>query len=140
VELPTRRVLSLACAKRIAATCAERAHERGFAIDVAVVDAGGHLVYFERDDGVAPGTVQVAIMKAQSSAAFGVPSQHFEATVAGGLVGMVAIPGMAPFEGAVPIAVDGHVIGAVGVSGVTKEIDGELAQAGADAVAAMLGP
>jgi glc operon protein GlcG len=52
---------------------------------------------------------------------------------------MVSIPGMAPFEGAVPIAVDGQVIGAVGVSGVTKEIDGELAQAGADAVADIVG-
>jgi glc operon protein GlcG len=51
---------------------------------------------------------------------------------------MVALPGMAPFEGAVPIRVDGDVIGALGVSGVTKEIDGEIAQAGADAVAGIL--
>ena len=55
-----------------------------------------------------------------------------------GLIGMVALPGMAPFEGAVPITVDGDVLGAVAVSGVTKEIDGEIAQVGADAVARIL--
>ncbi len=84
------------------------------------------------------GTVQVAIMKAQSSAVFRRPSKHFETSVDEGLIGLVGLPGMAPFEGAVPIAVDGDVIGAVAVSGVTKEIDGEIAQAGADAVARIL--
>jgi uncharacterized protein GlcG (DUF336 family) len=128
----------LELAKRIAEVCTNVAHEKGFFIDLAIVDAGGYLLYFEREDGVSVGTIQVAIMKAQSSAVFGTPSKQFEINVREGLVGMVALPGMAPFEGAVPIKVDGDVIGAVAVSGVTKEIDGEIAQAGADAVAGIL--
>jgi glc operon protein GlcG len=138
MKLPSKKVLTLELAKRIAEVCTNVAHEKGFVIDLAIVDSGGYLMYFEREDGVSVGTVQVAIMKAQSSAVFGTPSKQFEINVREGLVGMVALPGMAPFEGAVPIKVDGDVIGAVAVSGVTKEIDGEIAQAGADAVAGIL--
>ena len=92
-------------------------------------------VYFERMDGVAVGTVQVAILKAQSAAVFRTPSKTFENAVDDGLIGLVGLPGMAPYEGAVPITVDGETLGAIAVSGVTKEIDGEIAQAAADAVA-----
>ena len=139
MELPSKKVLTLELAKRIADVCTDFAHEKGFVIDLAIVDGGGHLIYFEREDGVSVGTIQVAIMKAHSSAVFGAPSKQFEINVREGLIGMVALPGMAPFEGAVPIKVDGDVIGAVAVSGVTKEIDGEIAQVGADAVARILG-
>jgi glc operon protein GlcG len=138
MELPSKKVLTLELAKRIAAVCTEYAHQNGHAIDLAIVDAGGYLVYFEREDGVSVGTVQVAILKAQSSAVFRRPSKDFETSVDEGLIGMVALPGMAPFEGAVPVTVDDDVIGAVAVSGVTKEIDGEIAQVGADAVAGIL--
>jgi len=138
MELPSKKVLTLELAKRVAGVCTDYAHEKGFAIDLAIVDAGGYLIYFEREDGVSVGTVQVAIMKAQSSAVFGTPSKQFETNVREGLIGMVALPGMAPFEGAVPIKVDDDVIGAIAVSGVTKEIDGEIAQVGADAVPGIL--
>jgi uncharacterized protein GlcG (DUF336 family) len=133
-----RKVLSLELAAALAEAAKRDAAARGHAIVVAVVDAGGYLVYFERQDGVAHGTVQVAILKAQSSAAFGSPSKVFENAVDDGLIGLVGLPGMAPYEGAVPIVVDGHTIGAIAVSGVTKEIDGEIAQAAVDAVPAIL--
>jgi uncharacterized protein GlcG (DUF336 family) len=61
-----------------------------------------------------------------------------EDAVAAGLTGLVALPGIAPFEGAVPIRVDGRSLGAIAVSGVTKEADGSIAQAAADAVARIL--
>jgi uncharacterized protein GlcG (DUF336 family) len=138
MNLATRKVLSLELARRIAEASKAFARQSGWTITVAVVDAGGHLVYFERGDGVAAGTVQVAILKAQSAAAFEVPSRYFEESVAAGLIGLVALPGMAPFEGAVPIRVDGQTIGAIAVSGVTKEADGSIAQAGADAVPRIL--
>jgi glc operon protein GlcG len=138
VELPSRKVLTLELSKRIADVCRDYAHDNGYVIDLAIVDPGGYLIYFEREDGVSVGTIQVAIRKAQSSALFRQPSKQFEMTVAEGLIGMIGIPGMAAFEGAVPITVDGHCIGAVAVSGVTKEFDGECAKAGADAVATIL--
>jgi uncharacterized protein GlcG (DUF336 family) len=138
MKLESKKVLSLELARRIAEVCREFAAQQGWKITVAIVDAGGQLVYLERADGIAAGTVQVATLKAQSAAAFEVPSKYFEESVAGGLIGLVALPGMAPFEGAVPIRVEGQAIGAVAVSGVTKEADGAIAQAGADAVARIL--
>jgi uncharacterized protein GlcG (DUF336 family) len=139
MELPTRRVLTIDLAKRIAAASKAHARRRGHPdLIVAVVDPGGHLLYLERMDGVAPGTVQVALLKAQSAVAFGVESKHFEDTVAAGLTGLVGLPGMAAFEGAVPIRVDGEVIGAIAISGLTKELDGEIARAGAAAVPRIL--
>ena len=138
MQLAVRKVLSLELARRIASAAKDFARERDWSITVAIVDAGGALVYFEREDGIAAGTVQVAILKAQSAAAFGVPSKKFEDSVDAGLIGLVALPGMAPFEGAVPIRVDEETIGAIAVSGVTKEADGSIAQAGADAVARIL--
>ena len=138
MRLPTKMVLTLEFAKHIAEACRDGAHARGCSIDVAIVDSGGHLVYFEREDGVAPGTVQVAILKASSSALFGAPSKQFETTVSDGLIGLAALPGMAAFEGAVPITAGDEIIGAVAVSGATKEIDGQIAQLGAEAAASAL--
>jgi glc operon protein GlcG len=138
MQLASKKLLSLALARRIAEVSREFAQRSGWKITVAIVDAGGHLVYLERADGIATGTVQVATLKAQSAAAFEVPSKTFEDAVAAGLVGLAGLPGMAPFEGAVPIKVDGQTIGAIAVSGVTKEADGSIAQAGADAVPRIL--
>jgi uncharacterized protein GlcG (DUF336 family) len=138
VELPTQPVLTLELSKAIADVAKTYAGERGWTIVLAIVDAGGHLVYFERMDGVAHGTVQVAILKAQSAAAFKTASKTFENAVDDGLFGLVGLPGMAPYEGAVPIKIDSVTLGAIAVSGVTKEIDGEIAQAAADAAAELL--
>jgi uncharacterized protein GlcG (DUF336 family) len=138
MELATTKVLSLDLARFVADAAKAFAREQGWSITVAIVDAGGTLVYFEREDGVAPGTTQVAILKAQSAAAFRTPSKSFEVSVREGLIGLVGLPGMAPFEGAVPIVVEEHTIGAIAVSGVTKEADGTIAQVGADAVARFL--
>jgi len=103
------------------------------------VDDGGHLVYFERMDGVQTGSIQVAIQKAQTAAAFKRPTRVFEEAVAKGRTALVSLPGGMPFEGGVPITVDGQVIGAVGVSGVTAQQDGMVAQAGVDALPKILG-
>jgi glc operon protein GlcG len=138
VELPNQPVLTLELAQAMARVAQSYASEREWAIVLAIVDAGGHLVYFERMDGVAHGTVQVAILKAQSAAAFKTASKTFENAVDDGLFGLVGLPGMAPYEGAVPIEVNGVTIGAIAVSGVTKEIDGEIAQAAADVVPELL--
>lgn len=138
MQLAVKKVLSLELARRVAEAATAFARERGWAITIAIVDAGGSLVYFERADGIAAGIVQVAILKARSAAAFEVPTKNLEDAVAAGLTGLVALPGIAPFEGAVPIRVDAQTIGAIAVSGVTKEADGSIAQAGADAVARIL--
>jgi glc operon protein GlcG len=139
MKLPTRPVLTLDVAKKIAEASKKYAAEKGYpALIVAIVDTGGYLLYLERMDGIPPGTVDVATLKARSAVMFGVDSKRFEDAVNDGLIGLVGLPGMAAFQGAVPIAVEGEVIGAIAVSGLTKELDREFAQAGADALAGIL--
>jgi glc operon protein GlcG len=139
MDAPSRKVLTIDIAKKIAE--ASKAYAKGIGHDaliVTIVDPGGFLLYLERMDGIPPGTIDVAYLKARSSVMFQVPSKAFEDEVAKGLVGMIGIPGMAAFEGAVPIYIDGDCVGAIAISGLTKELDGEIAQAGADAVAEIL--
>jgi uncharacterized protein GlcG (DUF336 family) len=83
--------------------------------------------------------VTVSQRKAQTAIGFKRPSKVFEDGVAGGRNVLVALPGAIPFEGGVPLAVDGEMIGAIGVSGVTAQQDGQIAQAGADALASIVG-
>jgi glc operon protein GlcG len=142
MELPTRSVLTIAVAKKIADAAKACARRKGHPdLIVAIVDPGGHLLYLERGDGVAWGTIDVALLKAQTAVRFNQPSKHLETQlVDGGMTGLVALPGVACFEGAVPIRDDsGTLLGAISVSGLTKELDGEIAQAGADALPRILG-
>ncbi len=143
MELPTRSVLTIAVAKQV--VDAAKAYADGLGhphLIVAIVDAGGHLLYLERGDGVAWGTIDVAVLKAQTAVRFGVPSKHLETQlVDGGMTGLVNLPGVACFEGAVPLRTgDGTLVGAISISGLTKELDGEIAQVGADALLRLLAP
>ncbi len=136
MELPSRKVLTIDVAKKLADAAKTYAEEKGYpALIIVVVDPGGHLLYLERGDGVAWGTIDVAILKAQTAARFEVESKNMEDAVAEGMTGLVGLPGVATFEGAVPIRMDHQMIGAIAASGLTKELDGEIAQAGADAIA-----
>ena len=67
------------------------------------------------------------------------PSKTFEEGVAGGRSVLLSLPGATPLEGGIPLVVDGEMIGAIGVSGVTSQQDGQIAQAGADALAGIVG-
>lgn len=102
---------------------------------IAVVDAAGDLVAFERLDGTFPASVDVSIGKARTAARFRKPTSQFEDIIRGGRTPMLALEGFTPLQGGVPILVDGVVIGAVGVSGAASAMEDEtIAQAGADAV------
>jgi len=138
-ELATKKALTLEVAKQIAAASAEHARKNNWTVVISIVDDGGHLVYFERMDNVQTGSIQVAIKKAETAVAFKRPTRLFEEAVAQGRTVLVSLPGGMPFEGGVPIAVDGQIIGAVGISGATAQQDGMVAQAGVDALPKILG-
>ena len=138
-KLATKKALTLEVAKRIAAAAKEFAEKNEWSVVISIVDDGGHLVYFERMDGVQTGSIQVAIRKAETAVAFKRPTRLFEEAVADGRTALVALPGGMPFEGGVPIKVEDQVIGAVGISGVTAQQDGMIAQAGVDALPKILG-
>lgn len=122
-RLPQARV------EAVLAAGAEAAREHRAAVTLAVVDDGGHLLGLMRMDGVHTATVEVAIAKARSAAAFRRPIKLFADQLAAGNLALLAIPGCVPLQGGVPIRPDGRIVGAVGVSGAAPEVDEAVAQA-----------
>lgn len=129
-------VLTLDVAKKVAAASEAEARKNNWNVVIAVVDAGGHLVMLTRMDDTQIGSVEVARDKAYSAAAFRRPTKAFQDVVASGGAGLriLGLHGASPLEGGVPIVIGGKIVGAVGVSGVTGEQDGQIAKAGTDAV------
>ena len=136
-ELADRKALTMGVVKEIAAAAEKFAAERDWKVCIAILDAGGHLLYFQRDDDVQLGSIEVAMRKAKSAAMFRRPSKAFSDRVAE-QPQVTMIPDAFALEGGVPIIHEGQVIGAIGVSGVTNAQDGMIARAGADALASIL--
>lgn len=130
------RVLTLDGAKAIAAAAERFAVERQWTIAVAVVDAGGGLLLFHHLDGTQPGSQDIAVLKARTAARLHRPTKAVEDSIAGGRTALLSVPGVVALEGGLPIRVDGAVVGAVGVSGMTSAQDGEVAAAGLAALQA----
>ena len=138
-ELPSKKTLTLKVAQQVAAAAEKHAQENQWKVCIAIVDDGGHLIYFQRMDGVQSGSVEVSQRKAETAMRFKRPTKVFEEGIAGGRTALVTLPGAVPLEGGIPLSLDGEMIGAIGVSGVTSQQDGMIAQAGADALAAIVG-
>lgn len=128
-----KKVLSLAAAKKIAAVAEADAKAKNARVVIAVVDDGGNLLVLQRLDDTQVASVDVGIGKARTAAIFRRPSREFEEQVKNGRVAALALPGATPLQGGIPIAFDGKVIGAIGVSGETPAQDEEIAIAGAAA-------
>ncbi len=135
--MQTKPFLSLADVKRIAAGAEAEALANKWAVTIAIVDDGGHLLWLQRLDGVAPISAQIAPGKARTAALGRRESKLYEEMVNGGRVSFLSAPGLeALLEGGVPVMVDGHCIGAVGVSGVKSSEDVQIAKAGVAALGA----
>ena len=128
------KVISLDAAKKIAAAAEAEAHKQGWVVAVAVVDLSGGLILFHRLDDVQSGSLDVAIAKARTAARFKRSTRVFFDAVAKGNMGILSLSGATPVPGGLPITVDGKVIGAIGVSGMTSDQDETIAQAGLDAL------
>jgi len=133
----TRKTLSLSDAKRIAAAASARAVAEGWTVVIAVLDSGGHLIYLERADGTQLGSVVVAQEKARTALLFKRPTKALEEGVLGGRVHMMALPGVIPVEGGLPLVMEGEIVGSIGVSGVQSSQDGQVAAAGAEVLASL---
>ncbi|MBX2892856.1 MAG: heme-binding protein [Saprospiraceae bacterium] len=100
---------------------------------IAVVDAGGHLLLFERLDGSFPASATVAIEKAKTAALFKFESKKLEDAINGGREALITV-GFTFLQGGEPITYNGQVVGAIGVSGAkSADQDREIATAGAAA-------
>ncbi|WP_421527159.1 heme-binding protein [Pseudomonas brenneri] len=125
-----KAVLESSEVARILAGAREEAQRNQWAVTIAVVDDGGHLLALERLDGCAPIAAYIATEKARSSALGRRETKGYEEMVNGGRTAFISAPLLTSLEGGIPLILDGQVVAAVGVSGVKAEQDAQVATAG----------
>lgn len=134
-KLSSKRTLNLAVAKEIAAAAEVEARKNNWNVSIAIVDEAGRLLYFQRMDDTTNASVDVAIAKALHSANYRRDTKFHEDILTKGNNVVLSLPNSMPLEGGLRLLADGKVIGAIGVSGVQSEQDGQIAKAGADLLA-----
>lgn len=131
----TKPFLALDDVKRIAAAAEAEARANAWAVTIAIVDDGGHLLWLQRLDGAAPMSARIAPAKARSSALGRRESKVFEDMINQGRTSFLSAPDLEGLmEGGVPVMAQGQCIGAVGVSGVKSHEDAQIARAGIQAL------
>ena len=127
--LATKKALTNAIAKRIAAAAEKCAAENQWNMFIAIVDDGGNLMYLERMDGSQLGSQQVSVEKARCALLFKRSTKAMEEAVTGGRVVVMSLANAVPVEGGLLLTAEGQIVGAVGISGGTSPQDGVVAQA-----------
>ena len=125
----TTKYITLDDAKKALSAAEAEAKRNNWNVAIAILDAGGHLIAFQRMDDTQIGSVNIAIGKARTAVSFKRPTKAMEDIVTGGRIAFVAVEGITPVQGGLPVTVDGKVIGSVGVSGVQSSQDEQIAQA-----------
>jgi glc operon protein GlcG len=129
-----KKTISLATAKKMAASAETEAAKNGWNMVITVVDDGGNLVYTERMDGAQIASIQISQGKAHTALAFRRPTKDLQDAVTKGNTSVLKLDPVTPVQGGLPIAVDGKIIGAIGVSGAQSAQDEQCAQAGLNAL------
>jgi uncharacterized protein GlcG (DUF336 family) len=133
--MKNKAVLELADIKAIAAASEAEALRNNWAVTIAIVDDGGHLLWLQRLDGAAPISAHIAPAKANTAALGQRETRVYEEMINGGRVSFLSAPNLSGMlEGGVPIVKDGQCLGAVGVSGVKSAEDAQIAKAGIAAI------
>src|SRR4030067_640691 len=104
-------VLTLEDAKRVAAAAEAEAQQNGWRVVIAIVDDGGHLLYLQRSHDTQFGSVETAIAKAHAAVAFQRPTKASEDAVLGGRLIHLALPGVIPADGGVPLKISDVTVG-----------------------------
>jgi uncharacterized protein GlcG (DUF336 family) len=128
--MKTKPQLALEDVRRMAAAAEAEALAHGWAVSIAIVDDGGHLLWLQRLDGAVPISAQIAPAKAQTAALGRRESKVYEDMINGGRVSFLSAPLAGTLEGGIPVLVEGQVVGAVGVSGVKSSEDAQIARVG----------
>ena len=142
MAIGTKPTLTLDLAKKMVAACEAKAKQENWKMNIAVVNDGANLVFFEQMDGAFLGSIYISQHKAMTSANFPFPTRFFGELAFGkegkpGMVpGIADVPGVITFAGGLPIVTASKVqIGGIGVSGGTADQDEECAKVGLDAAA-----
>jgi len=127
-------MLSHTDAARIIGAIQQELEQRGLGAAIAVVDAHGELLAFLRTDGCKLPSITIAINKAFTAARERRPTAEIGAESRDAPFPMTNFgdPRYTAWGGGIPIVLQGEVIGAVGVSGLTEDEDIALAQLGLD--------
>jgi len=128
-QLIDKKAMTLEAAQKIAAAALVEARANNWNVIIAVVDDGGHLITLNRMETAQYGSIDVAIAKAKTAAAFRRPTKLFE-DMAKSRPTLATIANASLLEGGVPIIHNGQVIGAVGISGATAQQDTQVAETG----------
>ena len=133
---PYGPAITLDQAKKVLAGAEAEAKKNSWNVVISIVDPGGQLVAMSRLDNTQFGSIEVAREKAYSAVAFRRPTKAFQDAVGQGgeNLRILRLSGASPLEGGIPIVVDGKIVGAVGVSGVTSQQDAQIARAGIEAL------
>lgn len=133
--MKSKAVLEFADVKLIATAAEAEALKNNWAVTIAIVDDGGHLLHLQRLDGAPPVSAHIAPAKANTAAMGRRESKVYEDVINGGRASFLSAPYIqAMLEGGVPIVKDGQCLGAVGVSGVKSSEDAQIARAGMAAI------
>ena len=132
----SKPVLTRADVKKIAAAAEAEAVSNQWAVTIAIVDDGAHLLWMQRLDGAAPLSAMIGPDKARAAAMGRRPSKGFEDMINNGRTSFLSAPIGGMLEGGEPIMIDGVCVGAVGVSGVQSQQDAQIARAGIAALTA----
>ena len=130
-ELALKPTLTLDVAKQIAQAAEKKALANHWAMVIAVLDDGANLLCLERMDSAPIGSLEVAQKKARTAVIFKSPTKDFADSLTKGTTALLKLD-ILPFEGGIPLIIDGKIVGSIGVSGGAAPQDGQVAQAGAD--------
>jgi len=131
IFMKNKCIIELSDVKTMAAAAEAEALKNDWAVTIAIVDEGGHLLWLQRLDGAAAISAQIAPAKAHTAALGRRESKVYEDVINGGRNSFLSVPGVQGLlEGGVPIMKDGQCLGAVGVSGVKSSEDAQIAKAG----------
>lgn len=133
--MPTKPYLSADDVRKIAAAAEAEARRNNWAVTIAIVDDGGHLLWLQRLDGAAPISSHIGPEKARAAALGRRETKLYEDMINQGRTAFLSAPLQGMLEGGVPILIDGQCVGAVGVSGVKSGEDAQIAKAGIAALA-----
>lgn len=133
--------LGLAAARRLVAAAVADAAANGWTVAVAVADASGDPICFERMDGTQLGSIQVALDKARCAVRYKRPTKEWEDALAAGRTAVLGLPGVLPVQGGLLLLdASGAIVGAVGVSGALPPQDAHAAEAAVRAHEAAASP
>ena len=133
-DVPYGAPITLDRAESLIAAAVTEAKKHDWKLNVAVVDAGGNLVAFQRMDGAQLGSIAVSQHKARASAKYRRETKAFESAVQGGNTYVLTLDDVIASRGGIPLVADGRIVGAIGCSGGSGSQDEVVCKAGAAAL------